>query len=332
VQAGDLVEGDNTRDRVAASSSYDRRVASGSSLRVHGHDGEFGPAIIRGLIPAEMTDPDACRALRAALWSHAVACVRFDRPLDEADARALASMFGRIKDPVGRTRDGGQLRYSEERQIVDAGFVLTDELRAQLGELSFGGDVLRPGLFEAFHTDDTYTERPALATVLLARELPASGGGDTSFIDMRAAYQLLDQSMRTRLDGLRAVHTYNNHGVFPPRVPAEGAYEALVDVVHPIVRAHQFTGEPSLYFDLDRATHVEGLPEADGRALLQQLQDHAETAAPRYAHHWLPNDVVIWDNSAVQHKASGDFPVGEPRNFWRYMIEGLAPAAYTLSS
>ena len=98
------------------------------------------------------------------------------------------------------------------------------------------------------------------------------------------------------------------------------------------MRAHPFTGEPALYFDLDRATHIDGLPEADGRALLQTLQDHAEIAAPRYAHHWQPHDVLIWDNSAVQHKASGDFPVGEPRNFWRYMIEGPTPTAYALAN
>ena len=290
----------------------------------------FGPAFVEAPNPADMTDPAACRALQAALWSHALVCVRCKHPLDERDARALAAMIGPVKDPVGRTRDGAQLRYSEERQIVDAGFVLTDELRAELGDLSFGGDALRPGLFETFHTDDTYTERPALATVLFARELPASGGGDTSFIDMRAAYHLLDQATQTRLDGLRAGHSYNNRGAFPPRVPAAGPLEQLVDVLHPIVRSHPFTGEPALYFDLDRATHIEGLPEAEGRALLQRLQDHAEAVAPRYAHHWRPFDVLIWDNSAVQHKASGDFPVGEPRNFWRYMIEGPQPAAFRL--
>ena len=290
--------------------------------------GEFGAAIVEGLSPGEMADPGRCEALRAALWGQAVVCVRFDRLLDEDESRRLATMIGPIKDPVGRTRDGGQLRYSDDRQIVDAGFVLTDELRAELGDVSFGGDALRPGLFETFHTDDTYTERPALATVLFARELPATGGGDTSFIDMRAAYRLLDQPMRARLEGLRSVNSYNNGGAFPPRVPAEGPYEALVDVVHPIVRAHPFTTEPALYLDLDRATHIEGLPEEEGRALLRRLQDHAESVGPRYAHRWRPNDVLVWDNSAVQHKASGDFPVGEPRNFWRYMIEGPTPAAY----
>ena len=58
-------------------------------------------------------------------------CVRLSEPLSEDEARALASMIGPVKDPVGRTRDGGRLRYSDERQIVDAGFVLTDELRAR---------------------------------------------------------------------------------------------------------------------------------------------------------------------------------------------------------
>jgi alpha-ketoglutarate-dependent taurine dioxygenase len=36
---------------------------------------------------------------------------------------------------------------------------------------------------------------------------------------------------------------------------------------------------------------------------------------------------LIWDNASVQHKAGGDFAVGEPRNFWRYMIEGDVPIA-----
>ena len=67
------------------------------------------------------------------------------------------------------------------------------------------------------------------------------------------------------------------------------------------------------------------MPEAEGRALLQSLQDHAEAVAPRYEHVWQPRDILVWDNAAVQHKARGDFPVGEPRRFWRHMIEGGRP-------
>ena len=142
---------------------------------------------------------------------------------------------------------------------------------------------------------------------------------------MRRAYAMLDPAEQRRLDGLRAVHRYDNHGAFPPRQSASGPLEALVDVAHPIVRAHPVTTTPALYFDLDRADHVDGMPLAAGRALLQGLQDHAEAHAPGYAHDWQPHDVLVWDNASVQHCASGDFPVGEPRRFWRYTTAACSP-------
>ena len=93
------------------------------------------------------------------------------------------------------------------------------------------------------------------------------------------------------------------------------------------MRAHPVTGHPALYFDLDRAHHIEDMPVAAGQAFLRRLQDHAEQSAPRHAHEWHANDVLIWDNARVQHKAGGDFLLGEARLFWRYMITGLKPRA-----
>jgi taurine dioxygenase len=284
---------------------------------------------IVGLDPARDTDDAAARAtVRDTLATHGVACLRFAEPLDTATFRRVAEMFGPIKVPVGRTRDGGELYYDVEMQVIDAGFVLTEELRQQLGDITFGGDTQRPGLFETFHVDDTYTERPAAATILNAQALPPSGGGDTRFMDMRAAYASLDPELRRRLLGLRAVYAYNNRDAFPPRVSAAGPNDALVEVVHPIVRKHPVTGGAALYIDLDRATHIDTLPIDEGRALLQRLQDHAEAHAPRYAHRWRDHDVLIWDNASVQHKASGDFPVGEARRFYRFLIAGDAPAPF----
>ena len=295
----------------------------------HVGSGEVGDTEILGVDPSrDASGLNVGRWLRDVLWDRAVVCVRLDAKLTDGELRALVSMIGDLKDPVGHDSDGNPLRYGEERQIIDAGFVLTDELRESLGDVSFGGDDLRPGLFQFFHTDDSYVEQPAGVTVLHARELPQGGGGDTCFIDMRAAYELLDTAQRSQLIGLQAVHAYNNRCVFPPRAAACGPLEDLVDVSHPVVRAHPVTGGPALYFDLDRATHVEGLPDGEGRALLQSLQDHAEQNAPRYEHKWHPHDVVIWDNASVQHRASGDFEVGQPRRFWRYMVAGPRPEPF----
>jgi alpha-ketoglutarate-dependent taurine dioxygenase len=304
-------------------------VDRGAALEPRSLPGGFSAVEIDGVVPADATDDAVVAVIRDALARHAVVCLRMTRALDDDEARAVASIIGPVKDPVGRTRDGSSLRYGESRQIIDAGFVLTDELRAELGDISFGGlDAQRPGLFETFHTDDTYAEQPAAATVLHARELPSGPGGDTCFLDMRAAFTQLEPSRQDSLIGLRVVNGYNNRNAFPPRVSAEGPFEALVDVVHPLVRSHPVTGEPALYLDLDRATHIEGMPVDEGRALLRDLQDHAEANAPRYAHAWQPHDVLIWDNASVQHKASGDFAVGQPRRFWRYMIEGPVPVGY----
>jgi alpha-ketoglutarate-dependent taurine dioxygenase len=296
-------------------------------ITLHAPDG-FGVAELHGFRPDRHLGDDAARAaVRDALARYGVVCLRLAEAIDGDTFRAVAEILGPIKDPVGRSRDGGSHRYDTDLQVIDAGFVLTDELRAQLGDLTFGGlDATRPGLFETFHVDDTYTELPAAATVLNAQLLPPSGGGDTCFLDMRAAYALLDDTRRQRLEGLHAVYAYHNRDAFPPRVSARGPNEALVEVRHPIVRRHPVTGGPALYIDLDRATHVDDLSIADGRALLRSLQDHAEARAPQCRHRWQAHDVLAWDNASVQHKASGDFPVGEPRRFYRHLVAGPRPA------
>ena len=52
----------------------------------------------------------------------------------------------------------------------------------------------------------------------------------------------------------------------------------------------------------------------------------AEANAPSCQHGWCDHDVLVWDNASVQHKAGGNFAVGEPRRFWRYMIAGDRPS------
>jgi alpha-ketoglutarate-dependent taurine dioxygenase len=286
---------------------------------------QFGGATVEGIDPSSLPDEEVAATVRATLWANGVVCLRIDRPLSEMEARQVAQLVGPIKDPVGLTADGRELRYAEDRQIMDSGFVLTDELREHLGDVSFGGDTVRPGLFEAFHTDDTFSARPALASVLHARQLPTSPGGATCFLDMRAAYRLLDDQTRHEIDGLKVGYAYDNGGAFPPRPASTGPAAALLPQTHPLVRRHPVTGDAALYLDLDRATHVAGIPEGEGRTLLQRLQDHAETKAPRSEHTWRDHDVLMWDNAAVQHAARGDFPVGEPRRFWRFLVEGPVP-------
>jgi hypothetical protein len=93
--------------------------------------GPFQAVEIDGLSPQRDASDEPRRAqVRAALARHGVLCVRLPAALDDADMCALASMIGPIKDPVGCGSDGSALRYGEDRQIIDSGFVLSEELRA----------------------------------------------------------------------------------------------------------------------------------------------------------------------------------------------------------
>lgn len=290
-------------------------------------DTEFGIPVVTDIDEHVFTNvPDDTDTLRALLATSGLLCLRTKRKLELSQFESLTEWFGPIKDPVGRTRDGGTFRYSDRLQHIDAGYVLTDQDREKFANLNHGGlDDQRPGLFETFHCDDTYTEQPAYLTVLHARALPASGGGPTLFMDMRAAYDLLTDAEKLEIQGLQVLYAYNNDNAFPPRRAATGIAECLIEVTHPLVRNHHITDRSAIYMDLDRAKHIVGMPVGAGRRLLQKLQDHAEAAAPRCQHDWQPGDVLIWDNTSVQHKASGDFKLGEERRFWRHMVAAPQP-------
>ena len=54
---------------------------------------------------------------------------------------------------------------------------------------------------EKWHTDHSYDQIPALGSILVARELPDSGG-DTIFSSMFAAYDGLTEELKEKIDGL----------------------------------------------------------------------------------------------------------------------------------
>src|SRR5207302_7847124 len=60
-----------------------------------------------------------------------------------------------------------------------------------------------------FHTDYSYLDVPARATLLYSIEVPKKGG-DTLFADQYSAYDGLPANMKRRIDGLIGLHHYGN--------------------------------------------------------------------------------------------------------------------------
>ena len=58
-----------------------------------------------------------------------------------------------------------------------------------------------------WHTDSSFKERPAKASLLAAHQVPNQGGG-TEFADMREAYDVLEPGLKKWLEGKFAIHSF----------------------------------------------------------------------------------------------------------------------------
>ena len=75
-----------------------------------------------------------------------------------------------------------------------------------------------------------------------------------------------------------------------------------------------------LYFDPNKLLYIEGLPEAESDALIEELKEYRVQPGAQYRHKWGKGDIVIWDNRCSYHLAAGDYPPEEDRIHWRVSI------------
>jgi alpha-ketoglutarate-dependent taurine dioxygenase len=162
-----------------------------------------------------------------------------------------------------------------------------------------------------WHTDKPYHPAPPLLTMLHAIELPPVGG-DTEFANMAQAYDALPPDTRRRIAGLRVVFA-----------PAFDNTRPAVD--HPLVRTHPDTGAKALYLG-NHSTHILGLPEVEGRALLAELLRHATQRQFVYSHRWRIGDLIMWDNRCLLHRAVVNYEVEKYRRVMhRSVVGGTVP-------
>ena len=176
-----------------------------------------------------------------------------------------------------------------------------------------------------WHTDHSFKEVPAKATLLHALEIP-SRGGHTRFCNARRAWEDLPDETKARLEGLEAVHCYDTMRAparAKPRTPEEIA--DTPDVVHPLVRTHDETGKKSLFFNANRTDRVVGMERAESDALLDSIHERMTRPEYRYDHEWRVGDILLWDNRCLIHSVNVDYPVGEPRIHLRTLLEGKRP-------
>jgi taurine dioxygenase len=172
-----------------------------------------------------------------------------------------------------------------------------------------------------FHTDQCHQERPAMASMLYAIEVP-SIGGNTLFANGYKAYETLPDDIKRRIAGRMALNAYDYDSAATKR--GTRLADGVPSCAHPVVRTHPATGRKALYVNRLMTVQIEGLPARESDELLDLLFDHQERREFVYEHVWRPGDLLMWDNRCTLH-ARTDFSAGERRLMRRVTILGEKP-------
>lgn len=274
-------------------------------------DAPFG-AEIAGLDLAGALDAATRAAVNRAFVENVVLVFRGQSFAAPERFLAAAAKLGEPMPPVTATyRLPG---YEEIEEIVNSAI---DKRTGDAAPLLRGG---------SWHTDHSNLATPPKATTLYAIELPASGGGNTEFINMYLAYEALPDELKSAIRGRRSFQAYLSRRAPRKLLTRTEAERAGSDGVwQPLVRRHPETGRDALYLNPMRCDAVEGMGETAGDALLDALYAHCDRADFRYSHEWQAGDMLIWDNRAALHQATPVRVPGERRYMHRIMLKGDAP-------
>jgi alpha-ketoglutarate-dependent 2,4-dichlorophenoxyacetate dioxygenase len=281
---------------------------------------QIHPVFVGEVSGVDISQPlsrEAVAAIEAGMDHYAV-LVFHDQKLTDEQQMAFSVNFGTLENP-----HGGNITRPEERRLqVGMGDV------SNLGK--DGRPLARDSRQRAFnlgnmlwHSDSSYRAIPAKYSLLSARVVNPVGG-NTEFADMRAAYDTLDAATRALVEDLVCEHSlmYSRGSLgFVDYTEEERAM--FRPVRQRLVRTHPVSGRKSLYLSA-HAGQVIGMPTAEARILLRDLNEHATQPAFVYVHHWRPWDLVIWDNRQVMHRVRR-YDEAQPRDMRRTTIAGEAP-------
>jgi alpha-ketoglutarate-dependent 2,4-dichlorophenoxyacetate dioxygenase len=239
---------------------------------------------------------DDLAAIKDAFATYAV-LVFPDQQLSQDQHLDFARNFGPLETTIAAFRKDATLRLpphlSDVSNLAPDNEMWGRESRQRMFQL---GNRL-------WHTDSSFKRLPARASLLYARSV-APVGGHTEFADERAAYDALPDAMKRRLDGLVAEHSiFNSRARLGFTSFSDEERQSMPAVPQVLVRTIPESGRKSLYL-ASHAGRIFGMPEPEGRALIEELVAHATQRQFVYTHRWRVHDLVIWDNRCTMHRGT----------------------------
>ncbi len=251
------------------------------------------PTLAREVAGLRLWEPldDATAAELRALYAEYGVLVFRRQALSEAELATFCALFG----PLERTvRSDWASPATPEVTVLSN---LKDGQGRPIGGLGDGE--------LQWHSDQSYMLSPATGAALYALELPPAGG-ETFWVDLRAAYAGLPRQLRAKISGKRGIFDYTKrlagYGRDTDQQISEEAKRLTPPVTHALIRAHPETGDRSLYLDSTTSVGIDYMDTASGLALLDELYESATRDEFVYAHQWQVGDLVLWDNGFTMHR------------------------------
>ena len=183
---------------------------------------------------------------------------------------------------------------------------------------------------ETWHTDVSYNPKPTKVIILRSRKIPPVGG-DTMFSNMEIAYETLDENIKKRIEGKRAIHSSLGAAAFVDKyeeMEGNGNLDEYSNE-HPMVRTHPETNKKILYVNSMYTKKIIDMDKNESDEILQKIFQHQERLDFTCRFKWTENAVAIWDNRSTQHQGLTDFfpgrGLGHERIMDRIAVEGDNP-------
>ena len=267
---------------------------------------------VAGALGAEIAGVDLSRplsdttyaGLRRAWLEHLVLFFR-DQELTPAQFLAFGRRFGEV------------IEYPFVKGLDDYPEIIP-VLKLAHEHVNFGG---------VWHSDTAYLEAPPMASMLVAREIPAVGG-DTLFASMYLAYETLSDGMKRLIEPLVAINSSSKADASRTREDRmkDSGREGRKEYVsaHPVVRRHPETGRRALYVNVAHTVRFDGMTEEESAPLLEYLFRHQTRPEFTCRFRWRRGSLAMWDNRCAQHNAINDYH-GHRRLLHRITLAGDTP-------
>lgn len=265
-------------------------------------------------------DDAAWGAIRTALDEHSV-LVFHGAPMDDETQIAFSRRFGALEVTRSMNPAAGTPFARQSNLDIRTGEVIPPDDRRMIYQLAN----------QLWHSDSSFKPVPSLCSLLSARIVPPEGGA-TEFASTRAAYPSLPDRLKRLAERAVAVHDFAwSRDQIRPGFFTDAERAEYPPVRHPVVRANPANGRKALFLGA-HASHIVGMPVAEGRALLAELLAHVTRPEFGYRHEWAEGDLVVWDNRCVLHRATPFDGVRHRRFMQRTTVAGDAAELATLAS